>query len=299
MARVGFLGLGIMGHKMASRLLENGVEVMVWNRSRGKASELVASGAKEAETAAEVVASCKTTIAMLADPAASKSVVFGNDGVLAGMRDGHAYIDSSTVDEHSGQRIGEALSSKGGRFLSAPVSGGWRDAAKGALLFIAGGDRKLYDEVTVEGGLLTHLGHRHWFVGDSPAHAARAKLMLQIMMGNIVGSLAETIAVTQAAGLDPSQVLDMLNSSAMGNALCAAKGKLMVEGKYDPNFQVYLQQKDLRLALHLADELGVSAPISAAANGQYIRARQLGLGNMDFAAVRKAYDADTGTAAGE
>ena len=246
-------------------------------------------GAKEAECPAEVVSSCQTTFAMLADPRASDAVVFGDNGVLAGIREGHSYIDSSTIDEHTGKRAGEALAERGGRYLNAPVSGGWRDAAAGELLFIAGGDKSVYDNVTADGGLLHHMGHKHWFVGDSPADAARAKLMLQIMMGTMIGSLAETVAVTEAAGLDPNQILDMLSNSAMGNPICTAKGKLMVNGNYSPNFQVYLQQKDLRLALSLADELGISAPISAAANGQYIRARQMGLADKDFAAVRQVY----------
>lgn len=112
------------------------------------------------------------------------------------------------------------------------------------------------------------------------------------MMGNIVGSLAEMMALTKAAGLDEGAILEVLGESAMANPLVAAKGQLMRRGDYSPNFQVYLQQKDLRLALQLADDLGVPAPISAASNGQYIRARQMGLADADFAAVRVAYDAE-------
>lgn len=136
------------------------------------------------------------------------------------------------------------------------------------------------------------MGHRRWLVGPSPGDAARAKLMLQVMMGNIVGSLAEMMALTRASGLDETTILEVLGESAMANPLVAAKGRLMAEGNYSPNFQVYLQQKDLRLALQLADDLGVPAPISAAANGQYIRARQMGYADKDFAAVRAAYEAE-------
>ena len=122
--------------------------------------------------------------------------------------------------------------------------------------------------------------------------AARAKLMLQVMMGNIVGSLAEMMALSKAAGLDEAAILEVLGESAMANPLCKAKGELMRKNDYKPNFQVYLQQKDLRLALQLADDLGVPAPISAASNGQYIRARQMGFADKDFAAVRAAYEAE-------
>jgi glyoxylate/succinic semialdehyde reductase len=135
------------------------------------------------------------------------------------------------------------------------------------------------------------LGHRHWFVGDNPGSSARAKLMLQIMMGSYVGALAESLALTEKAGLDPAQILDILNTGAMANPLMSAKGKLMISKDYKPNFQVYLQQKDLRLALALADELGMPAPISAAVNAQYVAARQQGHEADDFAAVREVYDA--------
>ncbi len=136
------------------------------------------------------------------------------------------------------------------------------------------------------------MGSRRWLLGSTPRDAARAKLMLQVMMGNIVGSLAEMMALSKAAGLDEAAILEVLGESAMANPLCKAKGELMRKNDYKPNFQVYLQQKDLRLALQLADDLGVPAPISAASNGQYIRARQMGFADKDFAAVRAAYEAE-------
>ena len=280
-----------MGKPMALRLLERGTPVAVWNRSPAKVEALVAAGATAMPTPAAVADACDVTHAMLSDPAASEAVVFGADGVLSAMRSGRAYIDHSTVDESCGLRIGEAITGKGARFLAAPVSGGWRDAAKGELLFLCGGDRSLFSEA--EQASMGAMGHKHWYVGETAASAARAKLMLQIMMGSMIGALAETLALTERAGLNPSQVLEMFNSSAMANPICAAKGKMMTAKAFrpdPPNFQVYLQQKDLRLALGLADQLGMPAPISAAVNAQYVAARQKGLADADFAAVRAVYD---------
>mmetsp|Transcript_26890 Transcript_26890/g.52442 ORF Transcript_26890/g.52442 Transcript_26890/m.52442 type:complete len:295 (+) Transcript_26890:192-1076(+) len=290
--RVGFLGLGVMGKQMASTLLKKGVEVSVWNRTASRCDELVKAGATALSSPAEVIDSCTVTHGMLADPAASEAVVFGDNGVLGAVRAGKSYIDHSTVDEATGMRIFEAVKAKGARFLAAPVSGGWRDAAKGELLFIAGGDRSLFDESTAEGAGMACMGHKHWFLSDSPEGAARGKLMLQIMMGSMVGALAETLALTERAGLNPAQIMEMLNSSAMANPLCAAKGKLMMDQNYAPNFQVYLQQKDLRLTMALADKLEMPTPISAAVNAQYIAAKQMGHGDSDFAAVRDVYNVD-------
>ena len=296
--RVGFLGLGIMGAQMASRLVGAGANITVYNRSVAKTEPLRALGAAVARTPAEVTSTCDVVFAMLADPRAAEAVAMGGpDSAVAGIASrgssasASTYVDCSTVDERTGVRVGDAVERSGGRFLAAPVSGGWRDAASGKLLFLCGGSRAAFDAACGPLGL-DAMGHRRWLLGPGPAEAARAKLMLQIMMGNVVGSLAEMMAMTRASGLDEGSVLDILGESAMGNHLCAAKGKLMQRGDYAPNFQVYLQQKDLRLALQLADELGVPMPISAAANGQYIRARQMGLGDKDFAAVRAAYDAE-------
>jgi glyoxylate/succinic semialdehyde reductase len=291
--RVGFLGLGVMGKAMASHLLKQGVEVAVWNRTSSKCADLVAAGATMCASPAAVVEGASVTHGMLSDPAASEQVVFGESGVLSAVRPGRAYIDHSTVDEESGARISDALSEKGARFLAAPVSGGWRDAAKGELLFLCGGDRSLFDESTAEGAGIAVMGSNHWFVGGSPELAARSKLMLQIMMGSMVGALAETLALSEKAGLDPSQVLEMFNRSAMANPISAAKGKMMVSQKFfptPPNFQTYLQQKDLRLALELADRLAMPAPIASAVNSQYVAARQRGYAAADFAAVRAVYN---------
>lgn len=307
--RVGFLGLGIMGAKMAGRLVGTGAQVTVYNRSAAKCEPLRAMGAAVAATPADVTASCDVVFAMLADPRAAKAVAMeGPDSAVAGIASRPStaapatYVDCSTVDADTGEAVGAAVlrataqTSAGadgtrGGFLAAPVSGGWRDCRDGTLLFLCGGSQSAYDAACGPHGL-DAMGHRRWLVGPSPGDAARAKLMLQVMMGNIVGSLAEMMALTRASGLDETTILEVLGESAMANPLVAAKGRLMAEGNYSPNFQVYLQQKDLRLALQLADDLGVPAPISAAANGQYIRARQMGYADKDFAAVRAAYEAE-------
>lgn len=115
---------------------------------------------------------------MLADPKACRATVFGSNGVLEGIKPGHAYIDNSTVDEDTGEAIGAALRERKARFLMAPVSGGWRDAAKGELLFIAGGDRSVFDEVSADRGGFRAMGHKQWFVGDSPKDAVRRTVSL-------------------------------------------------------------------------------------------------------------------------
>ncbi|KAJ6319368.1 hypothetical protein OIU76_005031, partial [Salix suchowensis] len=138
---VGFLGLGIMGKAMSMNLLKNGFKVTVWNRTLSKCNELVEFGASIGETPAQVVKKCKLTIAMLSDPAAALSVVFDKDGVLEQTGSGKGYIDMSTVDPETSSKISQAITSKGGAFLEAPVSGSKQPAETGQLVILAAGDK--------------------------------------------------------------------------------------------------------------------------------------------------------------
>ena len=300
---VGFLGLGIMGAAMARTLARSGVRVAAWNRSSDKAKACVDAFEREdralaeerggsiatVECPSEIAGTCEVTFAMLADPRAAVDVARAYAAGLDGAGGGgtkRTYVDCSTVDGACGEATMDILGRDRVQFLAAPVSGGWRDAAKGELLFIGGGSRQAYEAASKH---MDVMGAKRWLVGDTPTHAARAKLMLQIMMGNVIGALGEMHSLSQRAGLDSSAVLEMLSHSAMGSPLTTAKGKLMESKDFSPNFQVYLQQKDLRLALQLADELDFAAPITAATNAQYLKAKSLGYANSDFAAVAAAY----------
>ncbi len=285
--RVGFLGLGIMGRAMAGRLAAEGAEVLAWNRSGAAAREFAREHGPKVSAvaeAAEVAAACDVTFAMLAGPAAARAVAAA---AAPGLRPGTTYVDCSTVDEDTGAAVEALVQPQGARFLSAPVSGGWRECKKGAALFLCGGSREAYEAATPA---MDIMGEKSWLCGDSPAHAARAKLVLQVSMGTLVASLAESLALADGAGVDPEMVTEMLQKSALRSPMTAAKGRLMLEKNWAPNFQVYLQQKDLRLAMDLGNELDVQLPITAAANSMYVRAKQLGHANSDFAAVAVAYD---------
>lgn len=298
---VGFLGLGIMGAAMARTLARAGVRVTAWNRSSDKAKACVdaferedlklaeerGGGIATVGCPSEVAGTCEVTFAMLADPRAAMDVArayaAGLDGAGTPKK---TYVDCSTVDGACGEATMDILGRDRVQFLAAPVSGGWRDAAKGELLFIGGGSSDAYEAASKH---MDVMGAKRWLVGDTPTHAARAKLMLQIMMGNVIGALGEMHSLSQRAGLDSTAILEMLSHSAMGSPLTTAKGKLMESEDFSPNFQVYLQQKDLRLALQLADELDFAAPITAATNAQYLKAKSPGYANSDFAAVAAAY----------
>ncbi|XP_059624990.1 glyoxylate/succinic semialdehyde reductase 1-like isoform X2 [Cornus florida] len=177
---IGLLGLGIMGMAMSRTLLRHGANLTVWNRTPSKCEQLVEYGASVAETAAAVVKKCKYTIAMLSDPSAALSVVFDKDGVLEQICKGKGYIDMSTVDADTSSKISEAITSKGGSFLEAPVSGSRKLAQDGELVILAAGVKALYEEAHC---LFDIMGKKTFFLGHV-GNGAKMKLLVNMLMGS-------------------------------------------------------------------------------------------------------------------
>ncbi|XP_054783372.1 glyoxylate/succinic semialdehyde reductase 1-like [Prosopis cineraria] len=278
---VGFLGLGIMGKAMSLNLLRHGFKVTVWNRTLSKCDELVQHGASIGETPAAVVKKCKYTIAMLSDPSAALSVVFDKDGVLEQINNGKGYIDMSTVDADTSFKISEVITSRGGRFLEAPVSGSKKPAEDGQLVILAAGDKALYDEVLPTFDVL---GKKSFFLGEV-GNGAKMKLVVNMTMGSMMNAFAEGLMLAGRSGLNPQTLLDVLDLGAISNPMFRLKGPTMLQNNYTPAFPLKHQQKDMRLALALGDENAVSMPVAAASNEAFKKARSLGLGDLDFSAV--------------
>ncbi|XVE72618.1 hypothetical protein DITRI_Ditri11bG0052500 [Diplodiscus trichospermus] len=278
---VGFLGLGIMGKAMSMNLLKNGFKVTVWNRTLSKCNELLAHGASVGQTPAEVVKKCKITIAMLSDPAAALSVVFDKDGVLEQICSGKGYIDMSTVDPETSCKISEAITSKGARFLEAPVSGSKQPAETGQLVILAAGEKALYEEAVP---VFNVLGKKSFFLGQV-GNGAKMKLVVNMIMGSMMNAFSEGLVLAERSGLNPHSLLDVLDLGAIANPMFKGKGPAMLQDNYSPAFPLKHQQKDMRLALALGDENSVSMPIAAAANEAFKKARSMGLGDLDFSAV--------------
>lgn len=284
MQTFGFLGLGIMGSPMAKNLLKAGFPVIVWNRSSDKCHELAALGAKVAATAAEVTASCDITFAMLADPAAAEAVCFSPDGALQGIGEGRGYVDMSTVDADTSQKIGAAISFKGGRFLEAPVSGSKKPAEDGTLIILGAGDRDLFEEALP---VLEKMGKKVIFLGEL-GNGARMKLIVNMVMGGMMTVFCEGLALAAKAGLRSSAFLDVLDSGAMANPMFKMKGAQIAQGNFAPAFPLKHMQKDLRLAVALGDTLGQPLFSASAANELFKKGKVRGLSDQDFCAVFQA-----------
>ena len=271
---------------MARNLLKAGHAVTVWNRTGSKGDALVGEGAERGGSPAAVVGACDVTFAMLSDPAACRATVFGAEGVLAGLESaggkGKGYVDMSTVDAETSTAISTAVTAAGGRFLEAPVSGSKGPAIDGSLVIMAAGDEGLNTEVSA---LLDVMGKKTFYLGADVGAGARMKLVVNMVMGTMMGAFAEGMALAEKSDLSQQMLLDILDLGAMSNPMFRLKGKAVLNQSFPVNFPLKHQQKDLRLALALGDEKDQPMPISAAANESYKRAKLNNHGDEDFSAV--------------
>jgi len=279
--KLGFVGIGIMGRGMALNLINKGFDVTVWNRSADKCADLVKAGAKQVSSPGDVVKACDITFACLADPAIAETVAFSPDGIVQAITAGKGYVDCSTVDEACSQKIGDAVTKAGGRYLEAPVSGSKKPAEDGVLIFLAAGDQTLFDECD---GAFQAMGKRHMYLGATGA-GARMKLVVNMIMGSMMNALGEGMALADAGGLSSKDLIEVLDLGAMSNPMFRLKGPNMAEGNYPTAFPLKHQQKDMRLALALGDSLDVSMPVAAAANESFKKAKAAGKADDDFSAV--------------
>eukprot|EP00955_Chlamydomonas_euryale_P021769 229897-Chlamydomonas_euryale.AAC.2 len=174
-------------------------------------------------------------------------VVFGESGVLSAMGNNKGYIDMSTVDEATSKRIGEAVITKGGRFLEAPVSGSKKPAIDGQLIILAAGDESLFKEAEPA---MAKMAKRWMHLGETGA-GARMKLVVNMVMGSMMEAFCEGMALTEKAGLKQSDLLEVLSLGAMANPMFALKGPAIAARNYPAAFPLKHQQKDLRLAVAL------------------------------------------------
>ncbi|XAR67610.1 hypothetical protein NMG60_11002440 [Bertholletia excelsa] len=281
---VGFLGLGIMGSPMARNLIKAGCNVTVWNRTKSKCDPLLSLGAKYKSSPEEVAASCDVTFAMLADPESAVDVACGEYGAAKGMSPGKGYVDVSTVDGATSKLISSDIKAAGALFLEAPVSGSKKPAEDGQLIFLTAGDRPLFDAVAP---LLDIMGKSRFYLGDV-GNGAAMKLVVNMIMGSMMASFSEGLILSEKVGLDPSVLVEVVSQGAISAPMYSMKGPTMVQSLYPTAFPLKHQQKDLRLALGLAESVSQPTPIAAAANELYKLAKSYGLSDQDFSAVLEA-----------
>ena len=284
---IGFIGLGLMGGPMASNLVKAGFPVTVWNRTASKAESLVKQGAKLAANPRAAALQADVLITIVSDPAALEEVLWGANGAIEGLRRGSLYIDSSTVSPDLARRVAKVCVDRGVEFLDAPVTGGNWGAEKGELLYMIGGDAKVFDRAKP---VLDVLGKKFFLLGPNGA-GQTVKLGMNLILAMQVDALAEALAVVTAAGVEGERLVEVLQSSMGRTALLDIKAPLMLKHEYKASFPLRLMQKDLRLALEMAREHGVTLPAAAAAYGTYTTVKDSSNDDPDYAGIMRFWDA--------
>lgn len=280
---VGLIGLGLMGKPMGHNLLKAGFPLVVWNRTKSKADDLVRAGAKLAANPREVAAQVDVLITIVSDPPALEEVMFGPQGALDALKRGSLFIDSSTVSPELARREAAACADRGIDFLDAPVTGGTWGAEKGELVFMIGGKQDVFDRAKP---LLESMGKKFFLLGPNGA-GQTVKLAMNLILALEVEALAEATALVTGAGLDGQKLIDVLQSSMGRSPLMDVKAPLILKGEYPASFPLRLMHKDVRLALELALQLNIQLPAGAGAYSTYTAVKDASKDDPDYAAIAR------------
>jgi len=278
---VGYIGLGLMGKSMARNALKAGFPLVVHNRSREAVKELVAEGAVEAFSPAEVAAQVDVVFTNLPDSPDVELVALGPDGILEGARGGLIFVDNSTIKPATARHIANLLGQRGVLSLDAPVSGGDIGAQKGTLAIMVGGPAEALERVMP---VLNAMGKTITHVGDAGAGQI-AKAANQVMVAAQMVAMGELLILAKKAGADPRKVVAAIQGGAAQCWTLDVKPERLFAGNRQPGFKAYMQAKDLGIVMDTAREYGIAMP-SAAVNTQLFYAMlQMGMAELDNSAV--------------
>lgn len=275
--QVGFVGLGAMGSGIAQRIMDAGHSVVVWNRTKSKADDLVAAGAVWADTPREVAEQCEVVFTMLTNTAAIQGAAHGDDGIIAGLTEGKVWSDLSTISPEGSVELSEQVAESGARYLDTPVSGSPATLAAGQMSVMVGGDRAAYDHVEQ---VLHAIGPKVTYIGPN-GHAILTKLAINLSLVVSVTAFAEAVTLVEKAGVDRAAVVDAALKSVIASPVIGYRAPLLVDDDM-VYADVELQQKDLVLAQDLGRKYGAMVPTCSAASEMLSAARSSDLADRDF-----------------
>ena len=279
--KIGFIGLGIMGSRMAANLQKHGYPLVLFNRTRSKAENLLANGAEWAASPAAAAGQVEVLFTMLAHPEAVKDAALGQDGFLAHLPPNALWLDCSTVNPSFSKQMAAEADARGVRFLGAPVSGSKTQAGDGTLIFWVGG--AALDLVTCW-ELLNCMGSKIVHAGG-PGMGAALKMIINQLLGTTMAAFAEGIVLGQALGLTRVVLFKSLLGTPAAAPFLTAKREKIEKGNYAADFPLRWLQKDLHLAAVSAYETGVAMPLTNLAKEIYRLAIREGDGEKDFSAI--------------
>ncbi len=287
-AAVAVLGTGIMGAGMARNLLSAGMDVRAWNRSREKADPLAEDGATVVDSPSEAVDGAAFVLTMLSDADAVADVV--GDGVLSGLGEGGVWIQTSTVGVEGNERLAEIAEKQGVPYLDAPVLGTRQPAEQGQLIVLASGPDEARGKCEP---VFDAIGGKTLWLGEAGA-GSRLKLVVNNWIVGLLGTLAETISLARATGVDPNSFLETIEGGPLGVPYAQMKGQMMIEEDFPTSFSAKLARKDVGLVLQAASAEGLHLALAEAVAARFDGAINAGHGEEDMSAIFEAVKPQAG-----
>ena len=281
MAKLGFVGLGVMGSEMANRLLSKGHSVTGFNRTRSKAEWLIKKGMKWADTPRAVVAESDVIFSMVTNSAALGAVMSGPDGMIAATTPGKLFVDISTVSPTFSREISAKIREKGGDLVDAPVSGSVITLQEGKLSVMVGGRKETFEKVKP---LLLDIGPKVTYVGDNGL-ALVMKIGTNLSLAVQMLAFCEGVLLAEKSGIAREVAVDVLTHSVIASPMVQYRGPFVLGQPAEAWFNVNMMQKDMLLALELGRQLDVPMPTTAVTNEFLTAARGMGLVEKDFAVM--------------
>jgi 2-hydroxy-3-oxopropionate reductase len=287
---IGFIGPGIMGGPMAVNLMKGGHKLWVYARRPAATQSLVAVGATACATPAEVARHADVIFTIVSDTPDVESVIFGEQGIASQARPGTVIVDMSTISPTATKSFAERLAQQGIDMLDAPVSGGETGAINGTLSIMVGGKTKVFERVKP---LFECMGKNIVHIGDNGAGQV-AKACNQIVVAVTIEAVAEALTFARKNGADPAKVREALMGGFAGSKIMEVHGKRMLDNDFKPGFKVGLHQKDMRIVMETAHQLGVALPAAALVTQHLNALMGTGDTNLDSAAVVKVIERMSG-----
>ncbi|MDP2966243.1 MAG: 2-hydroxy-3-oxopropionate reductase [Pelolinea sp.] len=279
--KIGFIGLGIMGHHMSGHLLEAGFEVAVYDIVKPAVEEMVSKGAKACASCKEIAQVSDVVISMVPDSPDVEKVALGEGGLIEAARKGLIYIDMSTIAPKTSIKVAEELGKKGISCLDAPVSGGETGAKNAALSIMVGGSKELFDQMLpifeVMGKTVTLCG------ANGAGQTVKACNQIQVAM-NFIG-MAEALVLGTKAGVDPAIIIKVLSGGYAQTRVMEVRGPKIIKGEFEPGFKSRFHYKDLNIIMDTARALNVPLPATAVAHELFSAMMASGRGELDHSAV--------------
>jgi 3-hydroxyisobutyrate dehydrogenase-like beta-hydroxyacid dehydrogenase len=284
--KIGFIGLGYMGSRMAMNIVKNQYELIVYNRTKEKAREVVQNGAKLAESPSDLAKEVDVLFSMLANPEAVEQLALGKEGFLNSLKKGSIWVDCSTVNPSFSVKMAKLSNEREINFLDAPVAGSIIPAEKGELIFLVGGDEAILDQCKP---IIECMALKILYLGSNGKGTSMKMVINTLLAFGMVG-FSEAMSLGRSLEIDSNTLMDVLLSSAVCPPFLSYKKEIITKGEYDKTqFPLKWMRKDLVLATKSAYETGIAMPVANLVKEMFALASEKGFAEKDFSAIYDLY----------